>query len=170
MTFTRPERLNPIPPEPEEIKKVVAIMGSARRPIILAGRGAVKAGIAREIAQLAERLKAPVVMTPEAQGLIPYDHPFCGGNFTLWLNPFFKEADAILVIGSRLRASGSTKLDLKYEQKVIQVDCDTGELGRNHRIEMGISADAGLTLNALLVTLDSRTESQGQEAEVRRLP
>jgi acetolactate synthase-1/2/3 large subunit len=169
MTFTSTERLKPIPPEPEEIKKAAAILGKARRPMILAGRGAVKAGVSKEITQLAERLKAPVVMTPEGQGLIPCDHPFYGGNFTLWLNPIFKEADAILVIGSRLRASGNTKLELKYEQKVIQVDCDTGELGRNHRIEIGISADAGLTLTALLQTLGKQTNSQWQESEIYRL-
>ena len=137
--------------------------------MILAGRGAVKAGVAKEITQLAEHLRAPVIMTPEGQGLIPCDHPYCGGNFTLWLNPFFKKADAILVVGSRLRASGSTRLDLKYEQKVIQVDCDAGELGRNHRIETGISADAGLTLKALLKTLNENTQSQWQETEVVHL-
>ncbi|MBN1693142.1 MAG: hypothetical protein JW845_06270 [Dehalococcoidales bacterium] len=169
MTFTSTERLEPIPPEPEDIKKVVKTMVSAQHPIILAGRGAVKAGVTKEITQLAERLRAPVVMTPEGQGLIPYDHPFYGGNFTLWLNPFFKEADAILVVGSRLRASGSTQLELKYEQKVIQVDCDAGELGKNHRIETGISADAGLTLKALLQTLDKKNASRWQEAEITRL-
>jgi acetolactate synthase-1/2/3 large subunit len=169
MTFTSTERLEPIPPEPEDIKKVAQTMGSARRPVILAGRGAVKADVAREITQLAERLKAPVVMTPEGQGLLPCEHPFYGGNFTLWLNPFFKEADAILVVGSLLRASGSTRLDLKYEQKVIQVDCDAGELGRNHRIETGISADAGLTLTALLQTLGKKTKSLWHKAEVARL-
>jgi len=169
MTFTSTERLEPIPPEPEDIKKVVKTMSSANRPMILAGRGAVKAGVTREITQLAERLRAPVVMTPEGQGLIPCDHPFCGGNSTLWLNPFFKEADAILVVGSRLRASGSTHIDLKYEQKVIQVDCDAGELGKNHRIETGISADAGLTLKALLQTLGKKNESRWQKAEIARL-
>ncbi|MBN1160375.1 MAG: hypothetical protein JXA17_00285 [Dehalococcoidales bacterium] len=168
MAFTSTERLEPIPPDQEDIKKITKTMSNARRPMILAGRGAVKASVAIEITQLAERLRAPVVMTPEGQGLIPCDHSFCGGNSALWLNPFFKEADAILVVGSRLRASGSTQLDLKYEQKVIQVDCDAGELGRNHRIETGISADAGLTLKALLQTLGNKTESQWQEAEVAR--
>lgn len=105
-------------------------------------------------------------MTPEGQGLIPGEHPFCAGNFTLWLNPVFKEADAILVIGSRLRASGNTRLTLKPEQKIIQVDCDAGELGRNHLVELGISADAGLTLNALIQALGSPTGSRWKEAEI----
>jgi acetolactate synthase-1/2/3 large subunit len=169
MTFGRTERLTPIKPEPDDIKKATAILVNARRPMILAGRGAVKAGVAKEITELAEGLRAPVVMTPEGQGLIPCEHPFYAGNFTLWLNPVFKEADAILVVGSRLRASGNTRLNLKPEQKVIQIDCDAGELGRNHRTDLGISADAGLTLTALIQALGGHSASSWQEAEIARL-
>ena len=169
MTFPGTERLTPIPPEPEDIEKAVALLKNTRRPMILAGRGAIKAGVAKEIKQLAEQLRAPVVMTPEGQGLIPVKHPFYGGNFTLWLNPIFKEADAIVVVGSRLRASGNTRLNLKPEVKIIQVDCDTGELGRNHRIDLGISADAGLTLNALIQALGNNSGSRWQEAEIVKL-
>jgi acetolactate synthase-1/2/3 large subunit len=169
MTFPDTERLTPIPPEPGDIERVAAILKTARRPMILAGRGAIKAGTSREITQLAERLKAPVVMTPEAQGLIPVTHPFYGGNFTLWLNPIFRETDAIVVVGSRLRASGNTRLKLKPEAKVIQIDCDAGELGRNHRTDLGISADARLTLISLLQALDEHTASQWQKSEISGL-
>jgi acetolactate synthase-1/2/3 large subunit len=169
MTFPGTEKLPLIEPESEDIEKAVKILKNARRPMILAGRGAVKAGVAKEITELAERLKAPVVMTPEGQGLIPREHPFYAGNFTLWLNPIFKEADTILVVGSRLRASGNTRLDLAMETKVIQIDCDAGELGRNHRTDLGISADAGLTLNAIIDTLDDKTSSTWQAVEITRL-
>ncbi len=169
ITFSSTERLPLIEPDPEDIDQAADMLKNARRPMILAGRGAIKAGVAGEITQLAERLKAPVVMTPEAQGLIPRGHPFCAGNFTLWLNPVLKEADAVLVVGSRLRASGNTRLDLGMEPKVIQIDCDAGELGRNHRTDLGISADAGLTLNALLDTLGNVSSSTWREAEIARL-
>ncbi len=169
MTFSSTERLPLIEPNPEDIDKAAAILKNARRPMILAGRGAVKASVAPEITRLAERLKAPAVMTPEAQGLIPRGHPFYAGNFTLWLNPVLKEADAVLVVGSRLRASGNTRLDLGMEPKVIQIDCDAGELGRNHRTDLGISADAGLTLNALLDILGNVSSSTWREAEIARL-
>jgi acetolactate synthase I/II/III large subunit len=169
MIFSGTERLPPIPPEPEVIAKSAALLGAAKHPLILAGRGAVKAGVGKEITQLAEKLRAPVVMTPEGQGLIPPGHPFYAGNYTLWMNPMFKHADALLVVGSKLRASGNTRLELKPEQKVIQVDCDSGELGRNHRIDVGISADAWLTLTALLKELGSRTSSLWQEAEIANL-
>ncbi|MFA5309264.1 MAG: thiamine pyrophosphate-dependent enzyme [Dehalococcoidales bacterium] len=166
MTFSSTDKLPPIAPEPKDIRNAAAILAKAERPLILAGRGAIKAGVAEEITRLAEKLKSPVVMTPEGQGLIPCRHPYCAGNYTLWLNPVFQEADAIIVIGSRLRASGNTRLNLRLEQKLIQVDCDAGELGRNHRADVGIAADAGLTLKALMPTLDGPPASRWKKSEI----
>jgi len=156
----------PIQPEAEAIKEVAKILTRARRPLILAGGGTAKADVSGEITQLARLLKAPVVMTTEGQGVIHCDHPLCAGNFVLWLNPVFKQADAILVVGSRLRASGNTKLELRPDQKTIQIDFDADELGRNHRIDLGITADARAALTALLKELSSSTASLWQEQEI----
>ncbi|MCX7911625.1 MAG: thiamine pyrophosphate-binding protein [Dehalococcoidales bacterium] len=169
MAFPGTERYPPIPPDGTEIERAVAILTRARRPLILAGRGAVKAEVGGEIRALAERLHAPVIMTPEAQGLVPVNHPFYGGNFFLWRNPIFARADAVLVIGSRLRASGNSRLELRPTARVIQVDCDSGELGRNHRIDLGISADAKLTLKAILESLGSRSASLWKEDQIARV-
>jgi acetolactate synthase-1/2/3 large subunit len=68
-----------------------------------------------------------------------------------------------------LRSSGNSRLDLKPEVKVIQVDCDAGELGRNHRTDLGISADAGLTLTALIQIMGNNPGSKWQEGEIVRL-
>lgn len=110
-----------------------------------------------------------MLATTEGQGMIPGTHPFYGGNFTLWQNPIFKKADALLVIGSRLRASGNQRLHLELDQRVIQIDCDAGELGRNHRTDIGISADAKLTLDAVLKEMGNKTSSQWQEKEIAAL-
>jgi len=159
----------PKQPTPEEIRRAVEMMKSAKRPLILAGGGAAKAGISAEITQAAERLNAPVVMTTEGQGSIHCEHPLCAGNFTLWLNPVFKEADLILVLGSRLRASGNTRLELKPDQKVIQIDHDPDELGRNHRIDLGIKADVRAALDALMRETGSSSASRWQSEEISRI-
>jgi acetolactate synthase I/II/III large subunit len=169
MTFSSTERLTPIPPEPEDIKNIIDILSKAKYPVILTGRGAVKAKVSQEIIQLAEKLRAPVLATTEGQGMIPATHPFYGGNFTLWMNPIFKQADAMLVIGSRLRASGNTRLNMGLEQRILQVDCDSGELGRNHRTDLGISADAKLTLDAVIAGLGNKTLSLWEEKQVANL-
>jgi acetolactate synthase-1/2/3 large subunit len=128
----------------------VEILREARRPLIIAGGGAANADMKKEITELAEFFNAPVLMTAEGQGCIDINHPLYAGNFTLWLHPVIKEADVILVIGSRLRASGNTRLELREDQKIIQIDHDSDELGRVHRIQLGINADAGLAIQALL--------------------
>ena len=169
MSFASTERLTPIPPEAEDIDGILDILARAKYPVILTGRGAIKAQISAEVITLAEKLRAPVVATTEGQGMIPASHPFYGGNFTLWQNPILKKADALIVIGSRLRASGNTRLHLGLEQRIIQIDCDSGEIGRNHRTDLGISADAKLTLDALLKAMGKKTPSQWQEKEISTL-
>jgi acetolactate synthase-1/2/3 large subunit len=159
----------PEQPDPNDIKNAADILSSAKRPLILAGGGAAKSDVVAEITQLAERLKAPVVMTTEGQGAIHCENPWCGGNFALWTNPAFTRADVILVVGSRLRASGNTKLELRPDQKIVQIDLDREELGRNQRIETGIAADARAALTALLGELNSVQASQWQTSEVAEI-
>ncbi len=166
LTLLPAEANSPMQPKPEDIKKAADLLVNAQRPLILSGGGAVKSGISEEITELAGVLKSPVVMTTEGQGVIHCDHPMCAGNFALWLNPIFKQADVILVVGSRLRASGNTKLDLRPDQKVIQIDHDPDELGRNHRIDLGITADARAAVTALLKTLPGPAVSQWWDEEI----
>ncbi len=154
------------PPQRADIKKAARLLKEARRPVILCGSGAVKSGVTAEITALAGRLKAPVVMTTEGQGVIPGDDPMCAGNFVLWLNPVFKATDCLLVVGSRLRALGNTQLKLRPDRKVIQVDCGAAELGRNHRIDLGIHADARAALKALLGELDDPGASLWQAEKI----
>ena len=157
-----------IPADPHQIEQAAEILAKAEYPIILAGGGAAKAKINREITRLAEQINAPVVMTTEGQGSIYCEHPLCAGNFTLWLNPVFEKADVILVIGSRLRASGNTRLELRDDQKVIQIDHDPDELGRNHRIDLGIKADARNALTALQ-SINPISKSRWKPDDVARI-
>ena len=169
MTFAGTERLTPAAAELSDIRAMVEMLSKAKHPVILTGRGAIKANISRQVIKLAEQLRAPVLATTEGQGMIPVGHPFYGGNFTLWLNPILKKADVLLVIGSRLRASGNTHLNLGLDQRVIQIDRDSGELGRNHRTDLGISADAALTLDAVIKQLGNKTASLWQEKDIASL-
>jgi acetolactate synthase-1/2/3 large subunit len=156
----------PQPAAPEEIREAAGLLNSAARPLILAGGGAAKANISAEITRMAEKLKAPVVMTTEGQGSIHCQHPFCAGNFTLWLNPIFKKADVLLVLGSRLRASGNTRLELTPDQKVIQIDHDPAELGRNQRIDLGIKADTRAALKSLMQEITTPSASRWRPEEI----
>ena len=166
------ETARPTPPGPpftDEITKAVRLITGARRPVILAGGGAAKSSISEDITELAERLNAPVVMTTEGQGSIHCGHPLCCGNFILWTNPALTRADIVIAVGTRMRASGSTKLELRDDQKLIQIDIDSSELGRNHRIDLGISADAHDVLTALLQELPKTTTSLWNKQEIAKI-
>ncbi len=158
-----------IPADPAQIEQAAKILVDAEYPLILAGGGAAKAKVDKEITRLAEQLNVPVVMTTEGQGSIHCQHPLCAGNFTLWLNPIFKKADVVLVVGSRLRASGNTQLELRDDQKVIQIDHDPDELGRNHRIDLGIKADARAALTALVQAVKTPSKSRWRPDDITKI-
>jgi acetolactate synthase-1/2/3 large subunit len=152
--------------DPALIEEAAAILIRAEHPLILAGGGAAKARVNNEMTQVAEKMNVPVVMTTEGQGSIHCQHPLCAGNFTLWLNPIFQKADVILVVGSRLRTSGNTRLQLRDDQKVIQIDHDPDELGRNHRIDLGIKADARAALISLIEATKKPPQSRWQPDDI----
>ncbi len=156
-------------PDPATIARAATMLQTARRPLIIAGGGAANAGLTAEITALAEAINAPVVMTGEGQGCIDVGHPLYAGNVTLWLHPILDEADTVIIVGARLRASGNTRLQLRDDQKVIQVDHDFDEMGRNHRIDLGINADAGLALTALLEECHGSCGSAWKPAEIAAL-
>ena len=156
-------------PDPETVTKAAAMLQAARKPLIIAGGGAANGGLTKEITALAEAINAPVVMTGEGQGCIDVAHPLYAGNVTLWLHPILGEADTAIIVGSRLRSSGNQKLSLRDDQKVIQVDHDSDEMGRNHRIDLGINADAGLALTALLKECTGTCGSSWKPDEIAAL-
>ena len=158
-------KTSPVSPDPAAVKKAAAILRRAARPIILTGSGAADADITR----LAESLNAPVVMTTEGQGVIDPEHPLCAGNYTLWQHPIFKQADTVLVIGSRLKDAGNRQLKLDPGQNMIQIDYDQEELGRYYRIALGIHADAGLAVKALLEEAAGPGGSSWTHDEIARM-
>ena len=158
------ERTAPVPPDPAAIERAADLLGTAKRPIILTGSGAMDA----DITGLAETLNAPVVMTTEGQGVIDPGHPLCAGSYLLWQHPILKQADTILVVGSRLKMAASTHLDPGPQQAVIQIDHDPEELGRRCPLALGINADAGLAVQALLKACPGPGASAWTREEISR--
>ena len=144
--FTLPRQQPPL--DPEAIAQAAALLRAARRPIIVAGGGALDAG--PELLALAERLQAPVVTYRRGRGAIPTTHPLAASlpvGHRLW-----KEADLVLAVGTRLHAQQSvwgTDPDLK----IIRLDIDAEEITRFRRPDVALLADAALALRALAAAL-----------------
>jgi acetolactate synthase-1/2/3 large subunit len=122
------------------VKKAVELLMNAKRPLILAGSGIWWSRAEKELKQLIELMKLPVVLLQAARGSVPEDHPLCFGPTRVGT----KEADVILLIGSRLNYTlnfgrpGLFGTDAKW----IQIDIEAEEIGKNRPIDVGITGDA----------------------------
>ncbi|WP_030415374.1 thiamine pyrophosphate-binding protein [Streptomyces sp. NRRL S-1448] len=138
-------------PRPELIRAAAGRLAGARRPVILAGGGVVRAGAEAELLALAERLRAPVVTTFGGKGAFPWEHPLSLGS---WLEDrhttdFLEDADTLLVVGSGLGELSSNYHTFRPRGRVVQIEADLGKLESNHPA-LGIHADARQALAALV--------------------
>ncbi|WP_274915613.1 thiamine pyrophosphate-binding protein [Streptomyces sp. WZ-12] len=154
-------------PRPEVIAEAARRLGAARRPVVLAGGGVVRAGAEGELLALAERLRAPVATTFGGKGAFPWEHPL---SLQSWLEDryatdFLEEADVLLVVGSGLGELSSNYHTFRPRGRVLQIEADLGKLESNHAA-LGIHADARAALAALLAELPE----PGQDPWPERLP
>ncbi len=148
--------------DPQMVESAAQLLLSAKRPLIVAGGGAIAAGAERELQAVAEFLGAPVTVTWMGKGVIPEDHQLyvwpCGDLGSISGNTLAREADVILSIGCRFtdRTASSFREGVTFNippTKLIQVDLDPYEIGKNYPVEAGIVGDARATLADLLLAL-----------------
>ncbi|WBO66173.1 thiamine pyrophosphate-binding protein [Streptomyces camelliae] len=153
-----------------ELTAVAAdLLSHASRPAIIAGGGVVRSDASGKLCRLAEKLDAPVVTTFGGKGAFPWNHPL---SLQSWLEDrhttdFLEDADVLLVVGSGLGELSSNYHTFKPRGRVIQIEADLGKLESNHPA-LGIHADARLALQALLETVEERTDATAPE-RVREL-
>lgn len=164
----RPESIPPAPPNLTQVREAARLLACASRPLIWAGGGVITSDASEELTQLAEHLNAPVVTTSEGKGAISDDHPLAL-NSDRGTNPVLPQADVILIVGSRFNLSPRSPWILQSSQKVIQIDIDPAEIGRNQSVQLGIVADARSALVALLEELPGKTQSLWQAAELKEI-
>jgi len=137
--------------DPERLAQAAHWLARAERPLLFAGGGVVQGDAAPAFQALAHLLQAAVVTTREGKGAIPDDDPLSVG--TAWVNrrlhPLIHSADLILAVGTRFQNSGA-----KPSQRVIHIDVDASEVGKNFPSAYGIEADARLALEALCEEFD----------------
>ncbi|MFI1156527.1 thiamine pyrophosphate-binding protein [Streptomyces sioyaensis] len=138
-------------PRPELIAAAAGRLTEARRPVILAGGGVVRAGAEAELLALAERLRTPVATTFGGKGAFPWEHPL---SLQSWLEDrhttaFLEDADTLLVVGSGLGELSSNYHTFRPRGRVVQIEADLGKLESNHAA-LGIHADARAALAALV--------------------
>lgn len=145
----------------------VKLLESAERPAILVGGGAAWSNAGPEILKLAEILMSPVVTTLMGKGVVPDTHPLVlgvvgmhgkqGANYAL------HNCDVLLGIGTRFsdRVTGKVS-DFARNTKIIHVDIDASEIGKNVKGHIGLVGDAWTVTNALIAGLRSRSIKQSE--------
>lgn len=138
-----------------QIKKALAELKNAKKPVFLIGGGVNIANAREEMQAIAELTGVPVVTTIMGKGAIPTDHPLYVGNIgmhgNLASNKAIMESDVLFSIGTRFndRITGTIDTFAK-NAKIIHVDIDAASISRNIKVDIPIVADAKVALTKML--------------------
>ena len=150
----------PVPEAPEDkIERARALIRSAERPVILAGRGVLLSGAMDELRTFAESTETPVGLTLLGKGCFPEDHPLCLGMMGMHgageANHAVQEADLLLAFGMRFddRVTGNLATYAPKARKV-HIDIDPSEIDKNVEVEVGIAGDLKATLQEMMQGLE----------------
>ncbi|MBM5804963.1 MAG: biosynthetic-type acetolactate synthase large subunit [Candidatus Verstraetearchaeota archaeon] len=156
-------------PHPYSIKKALGLIISSERPIILAGGGVMASNASAELVKLAELIMAPVATSLMGKGSIPETHPLSLGMLGMHgrgeANNAAEEADLIIAVGMRFSDRSTGRLEeFGRNAKIIHIDIDPAEIGKNVKVDVPIVADARKTLSTLHQKL-SEVGSKREENE-----
>lgn len=146
-------------PNSDEVARAARLLVDAKRPVILAGGGVLHAEAWEELREVAELTGAAVIATMNAKGVFPEDrHPLsgmtAGSKGTEVGNYLASHADVVLAVGTRFadETASSYRKGITYnfpETKLVHIDIDPTQIGKNYPTEIGIVADARSGLEAL---------------------
>ncbi len=150
-----------IRPSPDAVSRAARKLVEAKRPVIVAGGGAVSSGAQAELLAVAQLLNAPVATTINGKGAIaeisPHSLGVIGGNGARpYANQIVAEADLVLFVGSKMNYVDTDNWRSPSRARppiILQIDIDPAEIGNNYPVEEGLCGDARLTLADLLQAL-----------------
>jgi oxalyl-CoA decarboxylase len=138
-------------PAPAAIKRALDVLKSAKKPLIILGKGAAYAQADEQIKVFVEKSGAPFLPMSMAKGLLPDTHPQCAGAAR---STVLKDADVVVMIGARLNwllSHGKGKnWGEPHSKKFIQVDIEPKEMDSNVEIVAPVVGDIGSCVSALI--------------------
>jgi acetolactate synthase I/II/III large subunit len=167
-------------PDSKEVERAAALLSGARRPVIVAGGGAIGADATVELRALAQRLGAPVVTTWNGKGAIDETHPLAGQTIgdtgSTIGNALAAHADVILSVGCRFVdwSASSWRAGVTFAippTQLVQLDIDPREIGKNYPVAVPLLGDARAGLEDLLAALgagEPGTDYGDEIGELRR--
>ncbi|MGQ9469075.1 MAG: biosynthetic-type acetolactate synthase large subunit [Nitrososphaerales archaeon] len=163
-----------ISPHPLQVEKATELLTKAERPFILAGGGVIISNASQNLQSVAELLLAPVATTLMGKGCFPENHPLSLGTIgmhgTLEANKSVLEADVLLAVGMRFSDRSTGKIsEFCPDTKIIQIDIDPSEIGKNKAVDVPIVGDVNKTLIELYNSLSKRLEKREGSLWLKRI-
>ena len=143
--------------DPVQVQEAARAIIRSRRPVIYAGGGVVISGAHEELLRIAELLMAPVCNTLLGLGGFPGDHPLSlgmvGMHGTKYANFAISECDLLIAVGARFDDRVTGNRNLRPEARIIHIDIDPAEIGKNVRVDIPVVGDVKRVLGQLLEIL-----------------
>lgn len=157
-----------------QVKKVACAIREAKKPVILAGGGIVTSDAVDEFRKFVDITGIPVVSTMNGIGTVPVDHPLyfgmIGSHGKRQANLVLNRADTVIIIGSRLGdRSVSNAGRLESKAKLIHIDIDPAEIGKNMQPYLPVVGDVKDVINQLLPQLTDYKADKAWEDEAQGL-
>ena len=163
----------------ETAARIVNALAAAKRPVIFAGGGVLLADAAEELREFATHFSIPVAHSLMGKGALPDDHPLTLGMTGFWgtrfINQKCREADYVFGLGTRFSEADCSSWDSRFTfsmppGRLIHIDIDPAEIGRNYPVEIGAVADLRQALRVLLrVAKKLHPEGRKNEALVKEI-
>jgi len=141
----------------------VDLLLQARAPVVLVGTGVDWAEARQEVRELADLLELPVAVSYTAKGVFPENHPLALGCLGFGSRPyarkFFQDSDLVLALGATFSEGTTMRFGheiIPAKAKIVQIDTDPDELGRNYPTALSIQADAKIALRAIIEGVRAR--------------
>ena len=170
-----PLKLDPLRPTEAALKAAIQLLLNAHRPVIIAGAGVTMARANDLLRRLAERLDAPVLLGSKSHDVLASNHPLvltASSYIPFELRELMEQSDLALVVGSKLGLERTGEGRLPIPSRLIHIDIDSAEIGRNYQATVSVVADAYATLEGLLAALpassahrEARTDEIAQVRE-----
>src|ERR1700716_331932 len=143
-------------PAPAAVKRALDVLKTAKRPLIILGKGAAYAQADDDIRALIEKSGIPFLPMSMAKGLLPDTHPLCAGAAR---STVLKDSDVVMLIGARLNwllSHGKGKSWGDQPKKFIQIDIEPKEMDSNVELVAPVGGGVGSCVSALLAGMDAK--------------
>lgn len=165
--------VRPQEPSPSQIARAADVLAVARRPIVLAGHGATRAGAGAALRHFSEHLGLPVATTFNGKGVFPDDHRNALGAVGFmrhdYVNFGFDEADVLITVGYELQEFDPVKINPNADKKIIHIHQFPAEVDDHYAVEVGVQGDVSRSLHALAGGVHRRFDVNGTGRKIRQM-